>query len=280
GHVQKRTSASRIVLTAMYINNERFGASGYGLRYRQEIELEHQQNNLRLEFSDLDYGNHLGHRLAYAFKGGNETWIPLEQTDNKIQLTNLQPGNYTLQVAKVDMLGQVISSISLYDIKVNYPWYAGIWARIAYALAALGLLLWILNFFRVRNKLKWERRERRKVMELSQMKMDFLTAVSHDLKNPLSLILAPVSQLILKTKNPENKKLLDGVHRNAMKINNLIQEVMAFEKMEERPSEGELMTSQLDIVDFAKRCLEEWKQMGVYKHIELRFSSDRDRFLI
>src|SRR5690606_29715559 len=253
---------------------------GYGLRYRREIVLDYQDNNLRLEFSDLDYGNHLGHRLAYAFKAANETWIPLEQQDNKIQLSNLQSGSYTLQVAKVDMLGQVISEISLYDIKVNYPWYATVWARIVYALAVLGLLFWIVNFFRVRNKLKWERRKRKKVMELSQMKMDFLTAVSHDLKNPLSLILAPVSQLMLKTKNPENKKLLEGVHQNAMKINNLIQEVMAFEKKEEHPGIGELLTSQLDLVSFAGRCLEEWKQMDAYRHIEFRFSSEIDSTLM
>src|SRR5690606_34122161 len=146
----------------------------------------------------------------------------------------------------------------------DYPWYAGIWARIVYTLAGLGLLLWIFNFFRVRNKLKWERRERKKVMELSQMKMDFLTAVSHDLKNPLSLILAPVSQLMLKTKNPDNKKLLDGVHRNAMKINNLIQEVMTFEKTDDRSDVSELITSQLDLTAFVVRCFNEWQQMDSY----------------
>ncbi|MBD1427337.1 helix-turn-helix domain-containing protein [Sphingobacterium arenae] len=273
-------AASTVVLTAMYVNNKRFGASGYGLRYRHEIALEHQQNNLRLEFSDLDYGNQLGYRLAYAFKAPNETWIPLEQHDNRIQLSNLQSGNYTLQVAKVDMLGQVVSEISLYEIQINYPWYATIWAKIIYAMAVLGLLLWILNFFRVRNKLKWERRERKKVMELSQMKMDFLTAVSHDLKNPLSLILAPVSQLMLKTKNPDNKKLLDGVHRNAMKINNLIQEVMTFEKTDDRSEVGELITSQLDLTAFVGRCFNEWKRIDTYKHIEWRLLSAREDFLI
>src|SRR5690606_15171189 len=153
---------------------------------------------------------------------------------------------------------------------VNYPWYATGCARIVYALAVLGLLGWIVNFFRVRNKLRWERRERKKVMELSRMKMDFLTAVSHHLKNPLSLILAPVSQLMLKTKNPDNKKLLDGVHRNAMKINGLIQEVMTFEKKEERSGMGELITSQLDLKAFVERCRDEWKQVDMYKHIEWR----------
>src|SRR5690606_39265517 len=117
-------------------------------------------------------------------------------------------------------------------------------------------------------------------MELSQMKMDFLTAVSHDLKNPLSLILAPVSQLMLKTKNPDNKKLLDGVHRNAMKINNLIQEVMTFEKTDDRSDVSELITSQLDLTAFVVRCFNEWKRIEAYKHIEWRLLSATEDFLI
>src|SRR5690606_1665215 len=89
-----------------------------------------------------------------------------------------------------------------------------------------------------------------------------------------------VSQLMLKTKNPDNKKLLDGVHRNAMKINNLIQEVMTFEKIDDRSDVGELITSQLDITAFVERCLNEWKQLDLYKHMEWRLVSDIPNFLI
>lgn len=276
-----KQKTKKIVLTAMYVNNEAYGNYGYGLRYRNEITLDHDQNNLRLEFSDLDYGNHLGHRLAYNFKDKNENWIPLERGDNKVLLSNLRSGDYHLQLTKVDLSGNVVSDIYEYHIVIKPIWYASIWAKIAYVLAGLGLIMWVMNFFRVRNTLKWERRERHKVLELTRMKMDFLTAISHELKTPLSLILAPVSQLMRKTKNSENKKSLEGVHRNALKINNLIQEVMAFDKAENQDlSIPNLLNSQIDLVAYVKQITEEWQNNTAYAHLEFYFSSDIESVFI
>lgn len=273
--------SKKIVLTAMYINNELFGNYGYGLRYRNEITLDHDQNNLRLEFSDLDYGNHPGYRLAYAFKGQNETWIPMERGDNKVLLSNLNSGSYDLQLAKVDIAGHVVSEIYTYHIRIRYPWYASYWAKGVYILIAVCLLFWIVNFFRVRNTLKWERRERRKVLELTKMKMDFLAAISHELKTPLSLILAPVSQLMRQTKNSDKKKQLDGVHRNALKISHLIQELMTFDRVEqqETPLQG-LLTSQIDLVPYLRQITEDWQQLPEYTTLAIRFDSDLESFFV
>ena len=266
--------SKKIVLTAMYVNNERFGSYDYGLRYRNEITLAHDQNNLRLEFSDLDYGNHLGYRLAYSFKGKNETWIPMERGDNKVLLSNLNSGSYDLQLARVDIAGHVVSEIYTYSITIRYPWYATYWAKSLYVLIAGFLILWIVNFFRVRSTLKWERRERRKVQELTKMKMDFLTAVSHELKTPLSLILAPVSQMMRQTKNSDKKKQLDGVHRNALKISQLIQELMTFDQVEQQqmPLQG-LLNSQIDLVDYCAQLIAEWQQVPEYSNIHIGFST-------
>ncbi|WP_312790382.1 ATP-binding protein [Sphingobacterium sp.] len=273
--------SKKIVLTAMYVNNERFGHYDYGLRYRNAITLAHDQNNLRLEFSDLDYGNHLGYRLAYAFKGENETWIPMERGDNKVLLSNLNSGDYDLQLARVDIAGHVVSEIYTYHIQVRYPWYASFWAKSIYVLIAVLLLFWIINFFRVRNTLKWERRERRKVLELTKMKMDFLAAISHELKTPLSLILAPVSQLMRQAKNGDRKKQLEGVHRNALKISNLIQELMTFDQVEQHdmPLQG-LLTSQIDLVPYIRQITEDWQSMPDYKNLTIHFVSDMERLIV
>lgn len=273
--------AKKIVLTAMYVNNALFGDYGYGLRYRNTISLDHNQNNLRLEFSGLDYGNQLGYRIAYAFKGKNETWIPLERGDNKVLLSNLNPGSYDLQLAKVDIAGHVVSDIHEYHITIRHPWYASYWAKSLYALSALCLLLWIINFFRVRNTLKWERRERRKVMELTKMKMDFLAAISHEIKTPLSLILAPVSQLMRQTKNSEKKKQLDGVHRNALKISSLIQELMTFDQTggREMPLQG-LLISQIDLVAHVRQIVHDWRQIPEYDNLSICLVSELEHVFV
>lgn len=243
-----------IVLTGMYVNNERFGVHGYGLRYKYGFELDYNQNNLRMEFSDLSYGADLENKLAYSFKGKNEKWIVLD--DNKIQLANLNSGTYHLQVAKVNAQGEVVSKIHSFEIAIAYPWYSNNWARLIYTLLFLGLLYWVYNFFAVRHKLRLERVERKSLMEVSQLKIDFLTSISHDLKTPLSLILGPVSQLMMKAKNPETRSTLAGVQNNALKINGLLEEVMEFSKLNVDDLHAHsLILSQVDLIAFAKQII-------------------------
>lgn len=275
------SSNRQIVLTAIYVNNERFGAYDYGVRYRDEIVLNHGQNNLRLEFSNLDYGNDVGYRLVYAFKGRNERWIVLERGDNKVQLANLSSGAYKLQVAKMDMQEKIVSDIFEVDVDVKYPWYANGWARFLYALLLIGLILWIINFFRVRNKLKLERMERKKVLELSKHKMDFLTTISHELKTPLSLILAPVSQLIFRTRDTDKKKQLENIQQNALKINTLIQEVMEFDKKDgESVRINHLIHSRIELVSFTRRLFDTISATAAYRHLSFTFSSSTDAIFI
>jgi DNA-binding response OmpR family regulator/two-component sensor histidine kinase len=113
------------------------------------------------------------------------------------------------------------------------------------------------------------------------MKMDFLTAVSHELKTPLSLILAPVSQMMRQTKNSDKKKQLDGVHRNALKISHLIQELMTFDQVEQQqtPLQG-LLTSQVDLVAYSRQIITDWQQVPEYSTVHIDFVADVESFFI
>lgn len=62
------------------------------------------------------------------------------------------------------------------------PWYYTPWAKALYVLLCLILVVWTINFFRVKNRLKLERMEKEKILEQSQAKMEFFTNLSHDLK--------------------------------------------------------------------------------------------------
>lgn len=65
------------------------------------------------------------------------------------------------------------------------------------------------------------------------------------------------------------------MHRNALKINNLIQEVMAFDKAENQDlSAPNLLNSQIDLVAYVKQITEEWQNNTAYAHLEFYFSSE------
>ena len=75
--------------------------------------------------------------------------------------------------------------------------------------------------------------------------------ISHELKTPLSLIIAPLSKLISETKNQESKQKLELIHQNSLRLNTLIQQVLNFKQMEYN-SENVLIRSHIELCAFFK----------------------------
>ena len=114
----------------------------------------------------------------------------------------------------------------------------------------LSLIIWTINFFRVKNRLKMERMEKEKILEQSRQKMAFFSNLSNELKTPLSRIIAPVSQLLPATEEAHEKQTLEEVQRNAMKINSLIHQVLNFNRIEDN-EDSLLILSRIELVSFS-----------------------------
>ena len=156
----------------------------------------------------------------------------LKANTNRITYNNLSYGDYRLLVSKLDAYGKPSDRAYTLEVHIIPPWYYTPWAKALYVLLCLILVVWTINFFRVKNRLKLERMEKEKILEQSQAKMEFFTNLSHDLKTPLSMIIAPISKLLPGIKDQQEKKQLEQVHRNAMKLNSLIHQGLDFNRVD------------------------------------------------
>ena len=161
------------------------------IRYSQRIELAYDQNNLAFELSDLPYSLEEKSKLVYRLEGVDREWNLLKANTNRITYNNLSYGDYRLLVSKLDAYGKPSDRAYTLEVHIIPPWYYTPWAKALYVLLCLILVVWTINFFRVKNRLKLERMEKEKILEQSQAKMEFFTNLSHDLKTPLSMIIAP-----------------------------------------------------------------------------------------
>ncbi len=79
--------------------------------------------------------------------------------------------------------------------------------------------------------------ERRRVQELAELdraKTVFFSNVSHEFRTPLTLLLGPVEDLLAKQERiyPENRELLGFVHRNALRLQKLVNTLLDFSRIE------------------------------------------------
>lgn len=264
-------AGNRLYLTALYIN----GKLSRSIRYKDAIRLGHEQNNLAFAVSDLDYADPEGARYVYRISQIDDDWNTLPLNNNLITYNNLSYGHYTLLVSKLDAYGKPSANLLKMSITIIPPWYYTDLAKAIYCLIVVGLGIWVINFFRVRHNLKIERIEKQKTVELTNLKINFFTDISHELKTPLSLILAPVSQMLAETRSPLKKKQLEGIQQNALKLNALIHRVLKFNR-EDSNALSALVMSKLELVAFARKLYESF----INKQLSYSFTCNREEIYI
>lgn len=266
-----------VILTALYVNNRLYTADpdiGLSIRYTNQIQLDYKQNSLTFHVSDLSYSAEEKSEFIYKLNGFDKEWNLLGSATNQITYSSLDYGDYQFLVCKVGADGQPTTNPYTLQIQITPPWYYTVWAKFLYLLIAACLLTWIFYFFRVRSRLKAERTEKGKILNQSKQKIDFFTNLSHDLKVPLSLIIAPLSKLVIETKNQQEKKLLFLMQNNAMKLNALIHGIMDIGQIDSEFSFS-LILSKVEFVSFARNQLSAFQALVDEKRQQLHFQSNR-----
>lgn len=122
-------------------------------------------------------------------------------------------------------------------IKIAPPLYLSVWAFIVYIVLLL-LVAWVVYHFvnlriREKNSIRLSKIEKEKSDELNREKMEFFTNISHELKTPLSLILAPLKYLSQhQPMTGDSQKRLGVAITNTNKMVGLIDELVTFNRVE------------------------------------------------
>lgn len=175
----------------------------------------------------------------YRYRLNRNGWV---NNDNMrtFSLSNLAAGEYQVQIQyrQPHQPWQPIND----DFTVEVPplWYQTVYAIVSYTVFLL-LLVTFLYLRRIKvtrlRTLELDRLVKAKVREIQDLHQErqFLFAnLSHELKTPLSLIQAPVQQLLTQTSfNIEHKSLLRVVERSAIRLNELINRITSLSFNEE-----------------------------------------------
>ncbi|MBO9592250.1 MAG: response regulator [Niabella sp.] len=243
------------------------------------LRLPHEYKQFTVYFSTFNYIAPGSIQYHYRLKGFDNGW---QVCDNipKAVYSNLKPGDYTLEVQATGPVGEK-SPIRTLQIQVLPPWWRsnGFYLFLIAALGAIAYIAYRVINERIKAKtaLKKERGDREKAEYLSQMKMDFFTNISHEFKTPLTLIIAPLEEMLTR---PVPEKKLRKYHErmlgNAKRLYHLVDQLMDFRKTENGLKKLELTEG--DIVPFMREIYSSFLELSHQKNIQYYFKANRSEF--
>lgn len=231
----------------------------------------------QLSISTLDYAPERTAHFSYKIlKNPADTvggWSLLPEGSNVLRFANMSIGNHSVGV-RMAVPG---SEITYFRLNVLPPWYLSVWAVMFYVLAALASVMLLVLWLRHRATERIRDADRSRAIAEAERRLSFLTDISHDLKTPLSLIIAPVSRLRDEVKDPAEKKSLDMVYDNALKLNNLIHRTVELRSFD-AVSDDMLILSRMDAVDFCRSIFGTYRESHAGKHF-IFHAPDRHIFI-
>ena len=231
----------------------------------QEITLSHDQNIFSLNVSSINYD--CPERILYSWKleGFYDDWTE-PSTNNLIRYTNIGPGEYNLRVRATLLDDEHVLEERSIKITITPPLSRTVGAYIVYALVVALLIYAIMRFL-------WMR----KSSQVSNEKIQFFIHTAHDIRTPLTLIKAPLSDIHRNEELSEQGKAnLEMAIRSTDKLSSLATKLIDFQKEELYTSE--INVTWCDINAYLRGCMEPFKPYAQKKNIELEFESTCDKF--
>ena len=149
------------------------------------LELKYNQNTFSFRVSTINYDSPGNALYAWKLDGFFEKWTE-PGTANLIRYTNLPPGKYTLYVRAISREEHdIVFEERTMRIVVTHPFWSSWWAITCYVLLVILGFIFILRVMNLRKQKK-----------ISDEKTSFFINTAHDIRTPLTLIKAPLEELL------------------------------------------------------------------------------------
>lgn len=226
------------------------------------ITLAYNENNFSIDFTSLSYMRPEKNEFAYKLEGNDDNWNYVGN-QRKAVYTNIKEGSYIFRVKGSNNDGIWNEHGATLHIRVlPAPWKTW-WAYTLYLLAFGGLYFYIRKLILLRTR---ERKEKERIEEINQLKLNLFTDVSHDFRTPLTLIIGPLERMIRSKSGDRFVQEQHGImYKNARMLLQLINEILDFRKIE--TNKLSLQASESNIVPFIEDIKKAFDSLAVEKNI-------------
>lgn len=243
------------------------------LNKQRKIELWHGNTDFTLYVATDNYVLPEKTTFYYKLEGLNTDWQTTHL--NNITYTNLPSGTYKLLVSAANNDNYRSVHPAELEIVVHPPFWATVWAKALYLILILTAVYVVYRMIRLREQRKFNEKRKedalQKQEELNQLKFKFFTNVSHDLRTPLTLIVSPLESMIKDTSDPSKLKMLTMMRNNAMRLLNMVNQLLDFRKNE--VAGLTLHLTEGDVIAFVHNVCQSFSMLSERNNVSLNFFS-------
>ena len=248
------------------------------ITHTNEIELLYRQNNFEIEFSALDYQSMGKNYYEYLLENHDENWNSIGHR-NFVNFNNLKPGEYILKVRSLNSHGVLNEDPTELIIRIKPPFWQTWYALLFYILSVIGIVSVIrwnaIKQVRLAGSLELEKIQHDQDLKLNEMKLQFFTNISHEFRTPLTLILAPLKDLIDSKKQQilpaEAQHKIQLIQNNSLRLMRLVNQLIDFRKVE---SGNEKLVSRLNnIEEFVNEVCHPFTELAQINEIRFKVHS-------
>lgn len=245
-------------------------------RQKQVVLTSGQGKNFEIAYAAINPARTSGMVYQVKLEGADHHWQYVG-SQQKIRFSHLPSGRYTFKVRATSLPGTWSNAnISTITIVIRPPFYATPWAFLLYAAAIALAVWWAVSYYR--RRLRERQRnfemqlEKEKLRKLNQMKQDFFTEISHEFKTPLSLIIAPVKQMLERSRtSKDNRQNLEMILKGTNTLSTLVQQIVEVNDLKEHTPDLKMTKANVlqFISDVAGRFCPLARQKGCIYNMEV-----------
>lgn len=240
------------------------------LNRTKNLALKHDQNIFSISFALLSYPRSERNRYAYKLEGFNDKWT--FTANPSATYMNLPPGDYVFNVRAANGDGFWNTRPAQLKITILPPWWRTWYAYLCYVFLALAAIYAVTRFFWLRSTFIREN-------ALHQLKLDFFTNISHEIRTHLSLISGPLEQVYEQFKGGQDiENNLNYARSNSERLMLLVNELLDFRKIQ---SGGLILkVREHNVVKIVKNVLAAFEHTAHEKNIETTLTSTDTEVLL
>lgn len=277
----------RVIISGFQLFNKEvpFGVDGSPLKTAisstDAMTLSHDQATFSFDFVSLSYLSPMHNQYAYMLEGFDKEWNYVGN-NNKASYMNIPPGDYTFRVKASNNDGIWSEETTSISMRIMPPVWRTIPVLLLY-FVLIAMVSWYL-ISQYNKRVKAENQEKlfkyktAKEKEIYESKINFFTNIAHEIRTPLSLIVAPLENVIRSGDgNTQTKSNLEIMERNANRLLELVNQLLDFRKIEEEMFRFEFRN--YNVVEIVRKTFGQYSQHATINDIDMRLVVDEDHIV-